>query len=144
MFPLKVSVCPSAVNNTFALFETFCVEAASYKIDYKFIADRRCLLSSRLPVGPIKHWPNLRNSHFFVKITINFFVLIKYPYWRFTMQAADLQVLNIIHYQFGAWISEWSSHLTMEHWYAMAWAVRSILGDNDSFFGLSITSTLNS
>ena len=33
----------------------------------------------------------------------------------------------------GAWIVKWSSHLTFEHWYAMPWAIWSILGDNYSF-----------
>ena len=32
----------------------------------------------------------------------------------------------------GAWIAEWSSHLTFEHWYAMPWAVRLILVDDYS------------
>ena len=33
----------------------------------------------------------------------------------------------------GAWIAEWSSHSTSEHWYAMPWAMRLILGDDYSF-----------
>ena len=35
----------------------------------------------------------------------------------------------------GAWIAEWSSHSTFEHWYAMPWAGSSSLGDDKLFFG---------
>ena len=33
----------------------------------------------------------------------------------------------------GAWIAEWYSHSTFEHWYATPWTMRSILGDDYSF-----------
>ena len=35
----------------------------------------------------------------------------------------------------GAWIAEWSSHLTFELRYAAPWAVSSSLGDVKLFFG---------
>ena len=38
----------------------------------------------------------------------------------------------------GAWIAEWSSHSTFEHWYAIPWAMRSILGDDYSFSGQAL------
>ena len=34
----------------------------------------------------------------------------------------------------GAWIAEWSSHLTFEHQYATPWAMSSSLGDVKLFF----------
>ena len=49
------------------------------------------------------------------------------------------ELKNCIH--LGAWIVEWSLHLTREHWYAMPWAVRSSLGADNSFSDPSTTST---
>ena len=44
------------------------------------------------------------------------------------------QVFNLL-LIWGAWIAEWSSHSTFEHWYTMPWAVSSSLGDGKIFFG---------
>ena len=67
--------------------------------------------------------------------------------WHWLQVTDKSAFYNLIHYHFfrpyfclngliwGAWIAEWSSHSTLEHQYAMPWAVSSSLGDVKLFFG---------
>ena len=39
-------------------------------------------------------------------------------------------------------VVEWSSHMIIEHWYAVAWTMRLSLVNNHYFLGPNITSRL--
>ena len=55
----------------------------------------------------------------------------------FTLVDVILKSLYGLNLKFlkSAWIAEWSSHSTFEHWYATPWAMSLSLGDVKLFFG---------